>query len=182
MRFSPITQKILLLLLGGAALAFSRSRGRNSRIIKATTKEWRRINREVLNNNIRKLYESKLIDYKEHDDGTVEIILNEEGTKRALRYDTDKMIIKRRGKWDNRWRVVLFDIPEEQKNLRDSLRTKMKQIGLVELQKSVFVHPFECRKEIDFLIEIYDARRYVRFIEANYIDNQLHLKKKFKLV
>ena len=99
-----------------------------------------------------------------------------------MRYEFDKMVIERKGKWDNHWRVVLFDVPEGQKVLRDSLRTKMKNMGLVELQKSVFVHPFECRDEIDFLIEIYDARRYVRFIEAYYIDNQLHLKKKFGLI
>ena len=36
-------------------------------------------------------------------------------------------------------------------------------------------------EEIDFIIELYNARRYVRFIEAVNIDNELHLKRKFRL-
>lgn len=79
-------------------------------------------------------------------------------------------------------RVVLFDVPEDQKELRDALRMRFKRLGLIELQKSVFVHPYDCRNEIDFIIEFFDARRYVRFIEALHIDNELHLKHRFRLL
>ncbi|MDO8560863.1 MAG: hypothetical protein Q7R91_01465 [bacterium] len=177
-----VTQKTLLLLLGGVGLSLSGPPDRYRRVLKAVAREWREIDNRELHRAIRRLYESKLVSYKENKDGTVSVVLNREGQKTALRYKFDDMKIPKPSRWDQKWRVILFDIPETQKRLRDVLRIKLRQLGLQELQKSVFVHPYECKKEIDFVIELYDVRRYVRFIEAFHIDNELHLKKKFQLI
>ena len=75
----------------------------------------------------------------------------------------------------------MFDIPEKLRGLRNSLRFHFKKIGLIELQKSVFVYPYPCSDEIEFIVELYNARKYVRFILAENIDNELHLTKKFDL-
>jgi CRISPR-associated endonuclease Cas2 len=77
--------------------------------------------------------------------------------------------------------VVLFDIPEEKRDARDSLRTRLFNLGFHELQKSVWVHPFECRDEVEFLIELGDIRPYVRFMRAHHLDNEAHIKKFFHL-
>lgn len=181
-KLSPVAKQILLALAGGIALGLSLSPGRYAKIKKALAKEFKKTKDRNVYNAIRKLYESKLISYAEKDDGLIELVLEQEGQKRALHYRLDEMKIKKPSRWDQKWRIILFDIPEEQKILRDTLRIKLKQLGLAEFQKSVFVHPYECRDEIDFVIELYDARRYVRFIEAVSIDNELHLKKKFDLM
>lgn len=181
MRLGPLSQKILLLLAGGCALGFSRSPRHYGRLMKEISREWEKIERRALYLAIQRLYESKLIRYREHADGSVEIVLNREGSQQALRYQLNDIVIQKPPRWDYRWRVVLFDIPEKQKKLRDALRGRLKQLGLLEFQKSVFVHPYECRNEIDFVIELYQARRFVRFIEAIHIDNELHLKKKFDM-
>jgi len=177
----PTSEKILLLLLGGVALGFSGSPTRYARVAQAIKKEWKAINRTSLYRSIRKLYESQLIKYVEEKDGSVQIVLSKAGHQMALRYKIDEMKILEPKVWDKKWRVILFDVPEEIKNLRDTLRTKLKQLGFIELQKSVFVHPFDCRNEVDFIIEIYNARQFVRFIEAVFIDNELHLRHKFGL-
>lgn len=179
---SCTAQKILLLLAGGVALGLSASPGRYSKIKKVLSKELASINQKQITRAVNRLYESKLISYDEKEDGSVELMLNDEGRTRALCYKIHEMQINKPKQWDQRWRVVLFDIPEKQKSLRDALRNKLKQLNLLEFQKSVFVHPYECRDEIDFVIELYDARRYVRFIEAVSIDNELHLKKRFNLL
>ncbi len=175
-------QKMLLLLLGGFALGLSGSPRKYARVLKAISKEWKELDRRELYQAIRRLYQSKLIRLVEHKDGTTEAVLSRKGQQVALRYKLDEMVIPEQPIWDKQWRVILFDIPEKQKPLRDALRMRLQQLGLIELQKSVFVHPYECRNEIDFVIELYDARRYVRFIEAHHIDNELHLKKKFHLL
>lgn len=182
LRLGPTAEKVLLLLLAGVVLGLSGSPTRYSRVLGAVSREWRRIQRQALYRAIRRLYESKLIDYHEHKDGSIEIVLSREGRRTALRYQLEAMSVKRPKTWDHRWRVVMFDIPEKRKHLRDTLRARLRQLGLLELQKSVFVHPFECRDEIDFLIEFYQARPYVRFLEATHIDNELHLKHKFNLL
>lgn len=180
-RIGTTQKKILLLLAAGVGIALSRSPRAPFRIIKYTAKEFTRIKQEQLQLSIRRLYETKLVDVKDHPDGSVTLVLNDEGRKRALTCKLDEMKIPQPKQWDRKWRIILFDIPEEQRKLRDALRKHFKVLGCYEFQKSVFVHPFECRNEIDFLIEFYHARRFVRFIVASEIDNELHLKSIFHL-
>ena len=89
--------------------------------------------------------------------------------------------IARPKKWDKKWRIVLFDIPEEQRMWRNILRAQLKRLQFRELQKSVFVHPFDCMKEIKQLSDYYQGGKYIRFIEATHIDNEAELKKQFQL-
>jgi len=84
--------------------------------------------------------------------------------------------------WDGRWRIVVFDIPEKMRRSRDVLRDKLERLGFYELQKSVFVFPYQCEDEINFIIEYFNLRQYVRTGILEKIDNDLHLKKIFKLI
>jgi len=175
-------QKILLLLFGGIALGLSGSPKRYFQILDSITKEWKEIDRRMLKRAIKKLYESKLIKEKENPDGTVTLVLTDKGKQKALTYDLGKMEIKKPKQWDKKWRVVLFDIPEKIKKTREAIRIHLKNLGFYEFQKSVFVHPYDCKNEIDYLIEFYDVRKFVRFIIADSLDNELHLKKHFDLL
>jgi len=174
-------QKVLLLLAGGFALELSGRPDAYFRILKGIAKEWEEINQRQLRESIQNLYRSRLIDYKENDDGTATLLLTSQGKEKILRYNLDNMKMARPSKWDGLWRMVMFDIPESKKKARDFFSFKIKQLGLYPLQKSVFIYPFECRDEIDFLIEIFDLRAHVRFIVAKDIDVELDLKRNFHL-
>jgi len=180
-RIGTVKKKVLLLLLAGLALGLTRSPKKHWWILKQIPKEWRRENRQALERAINSLYTSHLIEEKHHKDGTSTLILSEDGKQRALRFDLDKLEIRKPKDWDKKWRIVMFDIPEKLRKLRESLRFHFREIGLIELQKSVLVHPYSCEREIEFVLEYYNARKYVRFIVAEKIDNELHLKKKFNL-
>jgi len=54
-------------------------------------------------------------------------------------------------------------------------------LGFYELQKSVWIFPYECKNEIDFIVEFFGLRKYVRFGILESINNELHLKKIFNL-
>lgn len=177
---SSIKQKILLLLLGGLAFGYSYTPKRQWRVLKGIAYEWKRIDEEKLRQQINELYRSKLVSRKENSDGSYTIVLTEKGRMKAFTYHFEKMRIKG-GKWDGKWRLVVFDIPEKLKKGREALREKLKEIGFYELQKSVLVFPYQCKKEVDFVIEFFDLRRYVRFGILESIDNDLHLKKIFGL-
>lgn len=174
-------QKILLLLFAGVALGFSKSPKNYFRILESIPAAWKEINRKRLYEVVHEFYNERLIDYKEDNDGNVKIILTKEGQKKALQFKFDEMEIKKPAKWDKKWRIVIFDIPEKNKKAREALRNKLKDLGFRELQKSVFVHPFECKDEIDFIVEVFDIRSHVRFIRAESITNEEQLKIKFKL-
>ena len=123
-----------------------------------------------------------MIDYRENKDGTVSLTLAEKGKRRVLRYNLDKMKIKKPARWDGLWRIVMFDIPEHKKQARDALSFKMKTLGLIPLQKSVFVYPYDCKNEINFIVEVFEVKPYVRFALVKEIDTALDLKYKFHLI
>lgn len=174
-------KKILLLLLGGMALGLSGSPKRYFQIIDSMKKEWKEIERQSLRRAIKSLYQTKLIIEKQNSDGTITLILTDKGKEKALTYDLGKIKLKKPKEWDKKWRIVIFDIPEKKKKVRDALRFHLKNMDFFELQKSVLVHPYNCKDEIDYIIEFYDIRRFVRFIIADSIDNELHLKMHFNL-
>ena len=178
----PTAQKALLLLLSGPAFVFAYSPKKQLRVLKDLAREWENIERRALYNAIRSLYKNKMVGMKENRDETVTIILTDSGKRKALTYNIENMKIPAMKHWDKKWRVVLFDIPEKYKKSRRALSGSLKNIGCFQFQKSVFVHPFECRNEVDFVIEFFSMRPYVRFITAENIDNELDLKKRFDLL
>jgi len=180
-RIGTMKKKVLLLLLAGLALGLTRSAKKHLWVLGQIPKEWEKINRQALQRAINSLYKSHLVEEKDNKDGTTTFILSENGKQKALRFNIDKLEIKKPAKWDEKWRIVMFDIPEKMRKLRDSLRMHFREIGLIELQKSVFVFPYPCSKEIEFILEFYNARKHVRFVLAETIDNELHLMKKFEL-
>ena len=47
--------------------------------------------------------------------------------------------------------MLTFDIAHKRKILREALRGKLKQLGFRQFQKSIWIHPFDCRVEIALL-------------------------------
>mgnify|MGYP000952307973 CR=1 FL=1 len=177
---SVIKKKILLLLLGGLAFGCSYTAHRQWRVIKTISSEWKKIDKQELYAEIRKLYRSKLLKRVINSDGTFTFILTDKGKTRALTYNFEDMKINKT-KWDGKWRFIIFDIPEKFRGGRDALRDKIKKLGFFELQKSVFVLPYECRDEIEFIVEFFGIRKYVRHGTIDFVDNGEHLKEIFKL-
>ena len=159
----------------------SRSAKHHFRVIREVRREWQEIDKKSLETAINTLYKSKLIKQKNNQDGTTTFVLSVEGKEMALTYNLENMTITAHP-WDRKWRIVTFDIPEKLKKVRDAFRYHLKRLGFVELQHSVFALPFKCRNEIEYLIEFYNARRFIRYIEAHHIDNELDLKHKFNLL
>ncbi len=53
--------------------------------------------------------------------------------------------------WDKKWRVLIFDIPERRRGLRQQIRNTLRAIGFVRLQDSVWVYPYDCEDLITLL-------------------------------
>ena len=47
-------------------------------------------------------------------------------------------------RWDGKWRVLIFDVPNYRKGLRDKMRRTLGSVGFVRLQDSVWVYPHDC--------------------------------------
>lgn len=88
---------------------------------------------------------------------------------------------KRKKKWNGKWFLVVFDVPEGQRNKRDYLRRFLREIGFYPYQQSVYVFPFECKKEVELIKKIVEGGRYISYIVADEIENEEKVKRFFGL-
>lgn len=103
------------------------------------------------------------------------------GKKRAMQYELNVKKIVPTKKWDGQWYLVMFDVPEEKKQARRAVNLALKKLGCVQYQKSVFITPYPCKYEIDFVGEAFDIRKHIRIIAAREVEGVESIKKSFKL-
>lgn len=129
---------------------------------------------------MQRLVKEKLVHISEKD-GETTISLTKNGEKQVLAYKIDDMVIKTPKIWDKKWRIVAFDIPEEEKIAREVLRNKLKQLGFRKIQKSIWIYPYPCEKEIEFIRNFYDIRSYITIFTTKNIENEQFYKNLFHL-
>lgn len=173
--YSPLKRKVILLLQAGVALSYAGTIGRQLRIIEEVSSEWKSIDAEYLRQIVREFYDDRLVSEQEHGDGTISIVLTEKGKERALTFNINLLKILEDKEWNGKWHGVFFDIPEKQKSKRHALREKLRDLGFYQWQKSVFVHPYPCRDQIDFVVEFFELRPHVRYGVLTDITNEAEL-------
>lgn len=118
---------------------------------------------------------------EENSNGSTTVKITKKGLSKALTYRLDAMEIKKPKKWDRKWRVVIFDIPEKYKGLRDVFRGRLRQLDLHLLQESVYVSPYPCFNEIEFLRELYGVAVKVRYLLVEKLEDDEEIKSYFSL-
>lgn len=127
--------------------------------------------------NLRK---QKIISVKKSDNKQV-ILLTEKGREIFLRFEYENLQIKKKKIWDRSFRLVIFDIPEKKKSARDELRLKIKEMGFVKFNDSVWAFPYPCQKEIDFIANYWHVGKHVHFAVVRDITNREELERYFNL-
>ncbi|HBR79431.1 MAG TPA: hypothetical protein DEA46_03325 [Candidatus Moranbacteria bacterium] len=178
---SDLKKKILLILLGGIALGLTTSPRGQKIIFRKLAWEWEMINRDRIRRVARELKRDKFVHYNGDKWWSARLTLK--GNRLARKIDITNIKLKVLKKWDRKWRMILFDIPENNRVGRDALRRTIKKLGFVELQKSVFVYPYPCRKEIGEVIEFFSLEKFVQQCVVDELDKSIEqsLRKKFKL-
>lgn len=179
---SPTKKKILTLLFGGLSLGLAHSPVRQLRVLKQISKEWQKINRKELVRNLRELYDYGYISWKEKSDGVCEVIITKQGIGHVKLLDLENLTIKKKYKWDGKWCIVFFDVPEKERKARNTLREKLRDLGFYEMQKSVFVLPYECKDEINFVVSVLNIKPYVQYAEMTNPTNELELRQFFNFI
>ena len=98
-----------------------------------------------------------------------------------MRYELEQIKIVPQKIWDKKWRLIMFDIPEGKKQARRAINLALKKLGCAQYQKSVFITPFPCKKEIDFVGECFGVRENIRIIVAYEVEKSESIKKAFKV-
>ena len=108
-------------------------------------------------------------------DGTLRLEMLKESAQIQLLFHT------RPPEWDGKWRIVIFDIKESLRHVRDELRSLLTQTGFTMLQGSVWVYPFRC-DEVVALLKFHLRLGYdLVYVVADAIEGDEYLREYYNL-
>lgn len=82
-------------------------------------------------------------------DGFLEI--TPQGKEELERLSLQNYQVKKPRRWDGKWRVLIFDIPEARKSTRDRIRHSLLEVGFKKIQDSVWLYPYDCEEFVALL-------------------------------
>lgn len=96
--------------------------------------------------------------------GEVYMRITSEG-KKTIKRDFPMLSLQNKP-WDGKWRIVMFDVEEINKRVRNQLREKLKELGFGLLQKSVFISPHDIMKDFLEFSETSGIKDYLYLLET----------------
>jgi len=131
---------------------------------------------------IRKIFtelkKQNLISFKKDEENNSRIILENEGKDALLYKKIGTITILKDKKWDKKWRIVLFSMPDNLKPQRNLARTILKKLQFTPLQDGVWIIPLPCKNEVETLFDILKIRPHLKFIETPKLDCEESITKK----
>lgn len=112
---------------------------------------------------LKRLRENGLVDFL--DDEEILVRLTDRGREKVV---LAKIRLDNR-KWDGKWRLVIFDVPEKRRAIRDLLRSKLKQWDFIYLQQSVWASKKDCAKLLRAFIKHVGIEDWVLVVESDSI-------------
>jgi DNA-binding PadR family transcriptional regulator len=140
----------------------------------------RKLGKYSVNRSFKRLKDAGLIIFKKTEKGNF-AELTEKGKAKLRKLELCDFKLKKTPIWDGKWRVLIFDIKNKRKGLRDKIRLTLKKIGFIYLQRSVWVYPYDCEDLITLLKADFEVGKDLLYIIADSIENDKKLRKDFKL-
>lgn len=107
--------------------------------------------------------------------------LTREGERRVRMADLASALESKPKKWDGKWRMLIFDIPERRKSLRHKVRHTLISIGFHRLQDSVWVYPYNCEDLIALLKADFRVGKDLLYLIVEDIENDRAIRAVFGL-
>ncbi|MCX6784305.1 MAG: hypothetical protein NT141_04580 [candidate division WWE3 bacterium] len=170
------TKEVIEMVGAGAFLAASLIAPKFSTVFKSVIKDWdapepwRRFNIPYLKRTLGRLEKQKLVTIREENGSSV-VEITASGRRKILKFSLNAIEIKVPKSWDRTWRLVSYDIPNEERVLRMEVAEYLKAWGFYQLHESVYLHAYACEKEVEFLREYLRVGQYLRIFMVNRIEN-----------
>lgn len=87
-------------------------------------------------------------------------------------------------KWDGYWRILIYSVPEEKRQLRTQLRKELSWTGFGLITNSTWVSPNPLEHQIVEMVKTYNLEEYIYFFTSSSVlshDNQELINKGWKL-
>ena len=180
-------KEILTLLASGVLLAtafimpgMAKILPQSSENYQKNWKEWKRFNLAYLRRSLKRLKKQKLVEVEE-ENGLTTIKITTRGKRRVLKYALEELEIAQPKFWDGKWRLIIYDIPQPKRRLSNLMSQTLKSLGFLALQKSVYLIPYPCQPQIEFIREYFGLGDNVLILEVSKIENDKPLREYFGL-
>ena len=140
----------------------------------------RTYSKNYINRAVTRLKNKGYIMFEERN-GKKFIRLTPDGKKRLESYKNKDISIQKPKKWDRKWRIVIFDIPERRRVIRNKLRNTLLDWGFIRLQNSIWIYPYECEELITMLKADLKVGKDILYIVAERVEYDRNFKGKFCL-
>lgn len=117
------------------------------------------------------LKQKRALNFIEEKEGYLIYKPNKKGKEKIKKFIFDELKIEKAKDWDEKWRLVIFDIPEKYKKNRNALRNKLIDLGFYQCQKSAWIYPFPCEEEIEFTKQILNIKPFVKLFTIDEMDD-----------
>lgn len=91
-------------------------------------------------------------------------LLTEKGKEKILKIKEKIDLKNLKKRKDGKWIMVIFDIPEKEKNKRDFFRWTLQTLGFQMLQKSIWISPHDVLEKVKTLIKNHFLKSYVKLL------------------
>lgn len=82
-------------------------------------------------------------------------------------------------KRDDVWKIIIFDIPETKRQVRNVLRSKLTSLGFKKWQNSIWISPYTLAPEIEEELNELAKHFFIRLIRTTEINETDDLEKMF---
>src|SRR3989338_40374 len=109
------------------------------------------------------------------------IELTEKGEEKLSSLELINYALDKPKKWDKKWRLLIFDIPEKKKSQREKLRHTLLEIGFLKIQDSVWAYPYPCEDLVNLLKAHMHIGKDLLYLIVDSIENDSSIRKHFNL-
>lgn len=125
----------------------------------------REVSKSSLSQALKRLREKGFVEkIAGKDENKIILRLTKAGRECLLLSKSDEEV-----KWDGKWRIVVFDIPEKQRKVRNILRSRLKLWGFKPWQQSVWASKKNITNKLRQLIKELGLENWVLVFESDNI-------------
>ena len=84
-------------------------------------------------------------------------------------------------RWDHKWRILIFDIPEKRKGLRARIREHLIAARFMRLQHSVWIYPYPCEEFVALLKAEMKVGKNLLYLIVDTLEGDRELRREFEL-
>lgn len=132
---------------------------------------------EIIQNSRQRLIRQGLLVYR---DGMLRLTPAGERTLRLL--ELRGYMPHKPKRWDSKWRVLVFDIPETRKKLREQIRRTLVTVGFVRLQDSVWLYPYDCEDLMTLLKADFHIGKDMLYLIVDSLEYDTPFRRRFGLI